>query len=181
MRSFGRHSEKTNGPVPTVGALFSGASSMFLLASSASMYLPKTWRGIMPNRPISVMAGQNGFSRRIVTTLSWTVIPSMVPALPSAKARAPTMSWKVLLRTVFLLRITASAVALKSSPVNGVPSLQVTPGRSQNVRPWPSGATSYRSARRGVGCAGLRVDLDERLVDAAPDLGGRGRRCSARG
>src|SRR5260370_42134752 len=61
------------------------------------------------------------------------------------------MSWKMLLRTVRLLRMTASTVKLKSSPLKAEPSLHCRPSRRVNVIVLLSGDTSNFSANRGTG------------------------------
>src|SRR5258708_4646727 len=61
------------------------------------------------------------------------------------------MSWKMFLRTVRLLRITASTVNAKSSPLKAEPSLHCRPSRRVNVIVLLSGDTSNFSANRGTG------------------------------
>src|ERR671936_2266135 len=104
MWSFGTHSLNMNAPLATGGALFSGASSRFLLASLGSRYLPKTLLGMMLRPPIWLSAGQNALTSVTVMVLPSTLMPDRSSAPPLMYSLAPTIWSTLFLWLVFLLR-----------------------------------------------------------------------------
>ena len=65
------------------GAVFSGASSRFLLVSFGSRYLPKTLCGMIWTLPISLSAGQKELTSVTVMMLPSRLMPEMSEAEPS--------------------------------------------------------------------------------------------------
>src|SRR5688572_32541188 len=99
-----RHSLKTYGPLETVGAVFSGALSI-ASAWPGATYLPKMCVGIGPALEPNALtsAGQKtlaNFTLNFLGSAASIFTPEIVVAVPSTNAFQPSMSWKLLLRTV---------------------------------------------------------------------------------
>ena len=82
-----RHSLNLNGPLATVGAVFSGAASMFFVGSLSTVYLPKMCVGsgpaVVPNAFTS--AGQKAFVNFTLNFLGFdlsTWMPEIAVAVP---------------------------------------------------------------------------------------------------
>src|SRR5260221_13240332 len=91
---------KIHGPIDVGGAMFSGLSSMFFVASVdlLSQYCRKLCLGMMPPAAAPArlrVAGQKTFPNLIVMVLPAfdTVSPLIVSVLPSLYSAYPTMSW----------------------------------------------------------------------------------------
>src|ERR1700704_2656120 len=132
-----RHSLKVNGPLTTVGAVFSAAVSKSAAFDVAVRYLPKTWVGIglAVAPPRSRIAGHETL---VILTLNFfglavsSVTPEIVDAValhcvPAAGQNSlkPTMSWKVDLRTVVADLPTAVTAVSQSCAMIGFPSDQL--------------------------------------------------------
>ena len=135
-----RHSLKVNGPLNTVGFVFSGALSMSSGFDVAVTYLPKTWVG--STYPMSWMiAGHETFAILTVHFFGLavsSVTPVMVVALASLKSLKPWMSWKLDFRTVLADLPTAKRPVSQSCATIGLPSDQFVFAFSSKVYVSPS-------------------------------------------
>ena len=138
-----RHSLNLNGPLNTVGAVFSGALS---IASScpAAAYLPNTCVGrTYPEMSrsagqaiaLSVTVNFLGFAESILTpeisaAASVLGLPSLSYGTNSSK---PAMCSKLLWRTLTLLMATSLVPVSQSWAMTGLPSLQLAFASISNV------------------------------------------------
>src|SRR5688500_12685452 len=120
-----RHSLNLKGPLKTDGAVFSGALSI-ASACPAAAYFPNTCAGSV--NPLRLRRAAQLTEPTVtvnVLGLAGSLLPPLISvAVPATNSFQPTMSLKLLLRTLTLLIAMSFLAPYQSSATTGLPSLQ---------------------------------------------------------